>query len=53
MADVMPVIFFGHGNPLNALSKNAFTDGWAAIGRSIPHPQRQSRQTPITPLGLI
>jgi 4,5-DOPA dioxygenase extradiol len=35
----MPAIFFGHGNPMNALARNAFTDGWSAIGRSIPRPK--------------
>jgi 4,5-DOPA dioxygenase extradiol len=35
----MPAIFFGHGNPMNALSQNAYTDGWAAIGDSIPRPK--------------
>ena len=35
----MPAIFFGHGNPLNALLHNAYTEGWAAIGRSVPRPQ--------------
>ena len=35
----MPAVFFGHGNPMNALSRNAFTDGWSAIGRSIPRPK--------------
>jgi 4,5-DOPA dioxygenase extradiol len=39
MADLMPAIFFGHGNPMNALSKNAYTDGWASIGHSIPRPK--------------
>ena len=39
MADLMPAIFFGHGNPMNALLKNAYTDGWASIGNSIPRPQ--------------
>ena len=34
----MPSIFFGHGNPMNALARNAFTDGWSAIGRGIPRP---------------
>jgi 4,5-DOPA dioxygenase extradiol len=38
MTDLMPAIFFGHGNPMNALSKNAYTEAWAAIGRSIPRP---------------
>jgi len=35
----MPAIFFGHGNPMNALSKNAYSEGWASIGESIPHPK--------------
>jgi 4,5-DOPA dioxygenase extradiol len=39
MTDLMPAIFFGHGNPMNALSKNAYTDGWASIGRAIPRPK--------------
>ena len=34
----MPAIFFGHGNPMNALDRNAWTDGWADIGRSVPKP---------------
>ena len=39
MTQQMPAIFFGHGNPLNALLKNDYTKGWAAIGASIPRPQ--------------
>jgi 4,5-DOPA dioxygenase extradiol len=39
MADLMPAIFFGHGNPMNALSKNVYTDGWVSIGKSIPRPK--------------
>ena len=39
MADLMPVIFLGHGNPMNALAKNDYTDGWASIGRAIPRPK--------------
>ena len=39
MAKLMPAIFFGHGNPMNALSRNAYTEGWASIGRSIPRPR--------------
>lgn len=35
----MPAIFFGHGNPMNALYQNAWTEGWADIGRSIPRPK--------------
>ena len=39
MTDPMPAIFFGHGNPMNALLRNAYTEGWAAIGESIPRPK--------------
>ncbi|HEX9162893.1 MAG TPA: 4,5-DOPA dioxygenase extradiol [Thermoanaerobaculia bacterium] len=35
----MPAIFFGHGNPLNALEQNPWTDGWKRIGESIPRPK--------------
>ena len=39
MVDSMPAIFFGHGNPMNALQSNAWTNGWAAIGNSIRKPK--------------
>lgn len=39
MSNLMPAIFFGHGNPMNALLKNAYTDGWGALGSSIPRPR--------------
>lgn len=35
----LPAIFFGHGNPLNALLRNSYTEAWAAIGASLPRPQ--------------
>jgi 4,5-DOPA dioxygenase extradiol len=34
----MPVVFFGHGNPMNALSQNSYSEGWREIGRKIPRP---------------
>ncbi|HWN11580.1 MAG TPA: 4,5-DOPA dioxygenase extradiol [Pyrinomonadaceae bacterium] len=39
MIEQMPALFFAHGNPMNAVSQNAYTAGWAAIGRSIPRPK--------------
>lgn len=39
MAQPMPAIFFGHGNPMNALQQNDWTNGWATIGKSIPRPR--------------
>jgi 4,5-DOPA dioxygenase extradiol len=38
MADRMPAIFFGHGNPMNALADNVYTQAWARIGNSLPPP---------------
>jgi 4,5-DOPA dioxygenase extradiol len=35
----MPAIFFGHGNPMNALAKNAYTEAWARIGARVPQPK--------------
>jgi 4,5-DOPA dioxygenase extradiol len=39
MTKHMPAVFFGHGNPLNALAHNAWTDGWAALGKEMPRPR--------------
>lgn len=39
MTTRMPAIFFGHGNPMNALASNAYTDAWRRIGQSIPRPK--------------
>jgi len=36
---VMPALFFGHGNPMNALAHNAFTESWSAIGAQLPRPK--------------
>lgn len=35
----MPAVFFGHGNPMNALAENEYTRGWAAIGAAMPRPK--------------
>lgn len=34
-----PAIFFGHGNPLNALANNAYTQAWRQIGIDTPRPR--------------
>lgn len=39
MGTTMPAIFFGHGNPMNALLKNDWTDAWADIGRTVETPR--------------
>jgi 4,5-DOPA dioxygenase extradiol len=35
----LPVIFFGHGNPMNAIGSNAWTEAWTALGRDVPRPR--------------
>jgi 4,5-DOPA dioxygenase extradiol len=32
----MPAVFFGHGNPMNALERNRYTEAWRAFGQSLP-----------------
>ncbi len=35
----MPAIFFGHGNPMNAIERNRYTEAWAEIGATMPRPK--------------
>jgi 4,5-DOPA dioxygenase extradiol len=35
----MPSIFFGHGNPMNALLRNSYTEAWNSIGDTLPRPK--------------
>ncbi|HKS73671.1 MAG TPA: 4,5-DOPA dioxygenase extradiol [Terriglobales bacterium] len=39
MAQVMPALFVAHGNPMNALLNNSYTQLWAAVGTAIPRPK--------------
>jgi 4,5-DOPA dioxygenase extradiol len=39
MAEILPAIFFGHGNPMNALLDNSYTAGWRQIGKQSPRPK--------------
>ena len=39
MAEILPAIFFGHGNPMNAVLKNDYTEGWRRIGETTPRPR--------------
>lgn len=34
----MPVLFLGHGSPMNAIEENEFVEGFRNIGKSIPMP---------------
>jgi 4,5-DOPA dioxygenase extradiol len=35
----MPAVFLGHGNPMNTLEHNVYTDAWHELGRSLPRPR--------------
>ena len=39
MSDLMPAAFIGHGNPMNALDHNRYTEAWTTFGASIPKPK--------------
>lgn len=34
----MPVLFLGHGSPMNAIEENEFVEGFRQIGKTIPTP---------------
>jgi 4,5-DOPA dioxygenase extradiol len=35
----MPVLFVGHGSPMNAIDDNEFSKGWQNIGKKVPTPK--------------
>ena len=35
----MPVLFIGHGSPMNAIEDNEFSRAWRAVGQSLPKPK--------------
>ena len=39
MASMLPAIFFGHGNPMNAVRHNNYTEMWGRMGEEIPKPK--------------
>lgn len=39
MAGTLPVIFFGHGNPMNAVAHNVYTEAWRRIGEETLKPR--------------
>lgn len=36
--ETMPVLFMGHGSPMNAIEENEFVQGFRSMGQSIPRP---------------
>jgi 4,5-DOPA dioxygenase extradiol len=39
MPKILPAIFFGHGNPMNAVLDNGYTKAWSRIGQTTPQPK--------------
>lgn len=39
MTSTMPVVFIGHGSPMNTLERNRYTDAWRALGARLPVPR--------------
>ena len=39
MGMVMPAVFLGHGNPMNAIQSNRYTEGWRRLALSVPRPK--------------
>jgi 4,5-DOPA dioxygenase extradiol len=34
----MPVVFVGHGSPMNAIEENEFSRAWSELGKTLPRP---------------
>jgi 4,5-DOPA dioxygenase extradiol len=39
MSALVPTIFFGHGNPMNAVASNGYTEAWRRMGQETPRPK--------------
>ncbi len=35
----MPVLFIGHGSPMNAIERNTWSDAWRVVGAALPRPR--------------
>src|ERR1700752_1360734 len=54
----MPLLFVGHGNPMNAIEENEFSKKWQSLGKELPRPQAilcisahwETRGTFVTPM---
>ncbi|MGR3370045.1 MAG: 4,5-DOPA-extradiol-dioxygenase [Sagittula sp.] len=38
-SDRMPVVFLGHGSPMNAIEDTAYSRAWTELGRTLPRPK--------------
>ena len=43
MAEILPAIFFGHGNPMNAVRNNSYTEAWRRVGIQTPRQRLSCR----------
>jgi 4,5-DOPA dioxygenase extradiol len=58
--NIMPVLFAGHGSPMNAIEDNEFTSEWGKVGNTIPKPKAilcisahwQTRGTMVTAMDM-
>ncbi len=39
MSELMPLVFVGHGSPMNVVQQNDFTRSLAALGKKLPRPR--------------
>jgi len=39
MSAILPAIFIGHGNPMNAIQTNQYTEAWKQIGETVARPK--------------
>lgn len=37
--NIMPILFIGHGSPMNAIENNIFSSKWEELGKTIPQPK--------------
>lgn len=38
-SDRMPLVFLGHGSPMNAIEDTAYSRAWTSLGESLPRPR--------------
>ena len=38
-SDRMPLVFLGHGSPMNAIEDTAYSRAWTELGRTLPRPK--------------
>lgn len=38
-SDRMPLVFLGHGSPMNAIEDTVYSRAWSELGRSLPRPK--------------